>query len=229
LELDLGSNNEHPSHPVVIPKPFAVSKFELTFDEWDTCVAYGGCERGSDHNWGRGQRPVIYVTWSHAQQYVTWLSKMTGKPYRLLSEAEYEYATRARKQTVYPWGDKIKFDGVAMTNCIGCGSEWDKQKTAPINSFPLNEFGLGDMVGNVFEWVEDCYHSGYEIQTPQGKISAPTDGTVWPGGDCSFHVVRAGSWDAVADNVRSAFRAPGVTDTRDGNLGFRVARSLLAP
>ena len=103
------NTNEGPQHNVTIAKPFAVSKFELTFDEWDTCVAYGDCpSASSDSGWGRGQQPVINVTWDDAQRYVAWLSKMTGKPYRLLSEAEYEYATRGGTQTAYPWGDDIQ-------------------------------------------------------------------------------------------------------------------------
>jgi formylglycine-generating enzyme required for sulfatase activity len=102
------------------PRLFAVSKFELTFDEWDTCVAYGDCRDVSDAGWGRGQQPVILVSWDDAKQYVRWLSKITGKSYRLLSEAEYEYAARAGTQTAYPWGDDI---GKNNANCNGCGSQ----------------------------------------------------------------------------------------------------------
>jgi len=155
---------EEPLHRVTIAKPFAVSKFELTFDEWDICVAYGDCRLGvNDFGWGRGQQPVIDVAWDDAQHYVAWFSKLTGKQYRLLTEAEYEYAARAGKQTAYPWGDTI---GNNNSNCRGCGSQWDGKQTAPVGSFAPNRFGLYDMVGNIWEWVEDCYHSSYEVQTP---------------------------------------------------------------
>ena len=174
---------EGPQHIVTIAKPFAVAKFELTFDEWDTCVAYGDCPQGvSDGGWGRGQQPVIFVTWDDAQRYAAWLSKMTGKPYRLLTEAEYEYATRAGTTTAYPWGNDI---GKNNANCNGCGSKWDNQQTAPVGSFKPNAFGLYDMVGNVFEWVEDCVHANYD--------GAPTDGSAWiEGGLCTYRLDRGG-------------------------------------
>ena len=118
------------------PSRFAVSKFELTFDEWDACVDYGDCPKVSaDSGWGRGQQPVINVTWGDAQRYVAWLSRMTGKPYRLLTEAEYEYAARAGSTTAYPWGDDI---GKNNANCKGCGSQWDNMQTAPVGSFAAN-------------------------------------------------------------------------------------------
>jgi formylglycine-generating enzyme required for sulfatase activity len=222
----VGNASEHPAHFVTIARPFAVSESEVTFEEWDTCVAYGECDSHvSDHGWGRGQQPVIYVTWAHAQQYVTWLSKMTGRPYRLLSDAEYEYAARGGNlKATYPWGDEL---GTNNANCNGCGSRWDDRRTAPVKSFAANGFGLYDMVGNVLEWVQDCFHSSYEVPASQGNVAAPTDGSVWEGGDCTYHVVRGGSWDGSPANVRSAFRVGGVAETRDGNLGFRVGRTLL--
>ena len=100
-------DNEGPQHRVTIAKPFAVSKFEVTFEQWDACVAFGPCVHLPDSNMGRGTQPVINVTWDHAQQYVAWLSKMTGRSYRLLSEAEWEYAARAGTTTVFSWGDEI--------------------------------------------------------------------------------------------------------------------------
>jgi formylglycine-generating enzyme required for sulfatase activity len=143
-------DNQRPQHKVTIAKPFAVSKFALTFDEWDTCVTYGECDpRVSDSSWGRGQRPVINVTWDDAQSYVRWLSRMTGKAYRLLTEAEHEYATRAGTTTAYYWGKDVD-EGHAHANCRGCGSQWDNKQTAPVGSFAPNQFGLYDMVGNVF-------------------------------------------------------------------------------
>jgi formylglycine-generating enzyme required for sulfatase activity len=143
-------DNQRPVHEVTIEKPFAVAKFALTFDEWDACAAHGNCRADVDDNgWGRGRRPVINVSWDDALAYANWLSSVTGKPYRLLSEAEYEYAARAGSQTKYPWGDEIKPNGKVMANCDGCGSRWDNKQTAPVGSLAANAFGLYDMVGNV--------------------------------------------------------------------------------
>ena len=149
-------SNEGPQHKVTIAKPFAVSKFDVTFADWDACVSVGGCPQLGDSSFGRGTRPVINVNWNDAQQYVAWLSKMTGQPYRLLTEAEWEYAARAGATTAYYWGDEI---GVGNANCNGCGSQWDGRETAPVGSFKPNAFGLYDMAGNVVQWVQDCYHS----------------------------------------------------------------------
>jgi hypothetical protein len=127
----------------MIGKPFAVAKFAVTFGEWDACAARGGCRPDvSDSGFGRRRRPVINVSWDDAQDYVKWLSRITGKAYRLLSEAEYEYAARAGSQTKYPWGDDINLNGQPMANCHGCGSQWGGKQTAPVGSFPANAFGL---------------------------------------------------------------------------------------
>jgi formylglycine-generating enzyme required for sulfatase activity len=114
---------------------------------------------------------VINVNWDEAQAYVAWLAEVTGKPYRLLSESEYEYAERAGTTTAYPWGDKIMLNGTPMANCKACGSQWDEKQTASVGSFAPNKFGLHDMVGNVFEWTEDCFHRNYK--------GAPSDGSAW--------------------------------------------------
>ena len=152
-----GYGDERPPHDVTIAKPFAVSRFALTFDEWDACAARGDCNKNvSDSGWGRGRRPAINVNWDDAQAYVKWLSRITGRDYRLLSEAEYEYAARAGTQMAYPWGDEIKLNGETMANCNGCGSKWDVKQTAPVGSFAANRFDLYDMVGNVWQWTEDC-------------------------------------------------------------------------
>ena len=209
---------------MTIAKPFAVSKYELTFADWDACVAGGGCNgyKPVDQGWGRGQQPAVNVNWDDAQAYVAWLAEMTGKTYRLLSEAEYEYAARAGTTTAYPWGDDIKLDGQAMADCDGCGSKWDAQQTAPVGSFAPNKFGLYDMVGNVFEWTEHCVHKNYD--------GAPADGSAWiAGGDCTTVILRGGSWNGTPVYLRSANRGGGTTGTRGNNLGFRVGRTLLAP
>jgi formylglycine-generating enzyme required for sulfatase activity len=210
--------NEGPLHNVTIARPFAISKFEQTFAEWDACIADGGCEQheASDEGWGRGRQPVINITWNDAKNYAAWLSKVTGKPYRLLTEAEYEYAARAGTQTAYPWGDEI---GKNNASCNGCGSQWDGINPAPVGSFAPNRFGLYDMVGNVWEWVEDCGRSDY--------AGAPDDGSVWSAGDvCNGRVVRGGSWFSTPQNVRSAARSGDAPDNRSDILGFRVGRAI---
>jgi formylglycine-generating enzyme required for sulfatase activity len=209
--------NEESQHKVVFTTRFAVSKFEVTFDEWHACVTYGDCNpHVSDSGWGRGRRPVIDVTWDYAQRFAAWLSRMTGKPYRLLTEAEWEYAARAGTTTAYSWGDEI---GEGNADCDGCGSRWDNRQTAPVGSFPANAFGLHDMLGNVAEWVEDCQHDTYD--------GAPADGSAWmAGGDCSRRVLRGGAWHYAPRDVRSASREWYSTNSRVDHLGFRVARTL---
>jgi formylglycine-generating enzyme required for sulfatase activity len=208
--------NENPLHRVTIARPLAVSKFEVTFEQWDACVAIGACTHVPDGNMGRGMQPVINVSWDNAQQYVVWISTMTGRPYRLLSEAEWEYAARAGTTTAFSWGDEI---GKNNANCNGCGSEWDSRQTAPVGSFAPNQFGLHDMHGNVWEWVEDCLHANYE--------GAPKDGSPWIAqGDCNHRVVRGGSWAGYPVGLRSALRFWYSADDHGNDLGFRVARTL---
>ena len=211
------NDSEEPQHRVVFAKPLAVARFEVTFEDWDACVAHGDCARVTDAGYGRGRQPVINVTWYDAQQYAAWLSRMTGKPYRLLSEAEFEYAARAGTLTAYPWGDEI---GKNNANCAGCDSKWDDRQPSPVGSFALNQFGLYDMHGNVMQWVEDCYHDSYK--------GAPSDGSAWiEGTDCSLRVLRGGLWDGDPHYARSAFRYSLTPDDRDSVLGFRLARTLM--
>ncbi|HTV26934.1 MAG TPA: formylglycine-generating enzyme family protein, partial [Xanthobacteraceae bacterium] len=217
---------EQPHHTVTFAKSFAVSKYEVTFADWDACVIVGGCNgyKPNEQGWGGGQQPVINVNWDDAQAYVAWLSLVTGKTYRLLTEAEYEYAARAGSTTTYPWGDDIKLNGQAMGDCNGCGSKWDAQQPAPVGSFYPNDFGLYDMVGNVDEWTEDCLHKNYD--------GAPADGSAWlqaNGGDCTNRILRGGSWFFSPDILRSAFRFWFTPFTRNFFFGFRVVRTLLTP
>jgi formylglycine-generating enzyme required for sulfatase activity len=205
-----------PQHVVSFAKPFAVSRYQLTFDEWEACVAYGDCKAKEENGWGRGNRPVIFISWKDAKAYVAWLARMTSKPYRLLSEAEYEYVARAGAHTSYPWGEDI---GNRNANCDGCGSRWDDMQTAPVGSFPPNRFGVYDMAGNVWEWVEDCLHKDYK--------GAPNDGSSWiDGGICGTRVQRGGGWDSPIDLLRSFYRNWNATDNSDKDFGFRVARTL---
>jgi formylglycine-generating enzyme required for sulfatase activity len=214
-----GYRNERPQHRVTIAKPFAVSKFEVTFADWDACVSVGGCPqegRADDVGFGRGTRPVIFVSWDDAQAYVAWLSRMTGKAYRLLTEAEWEYAARAGTTTAYFWGAEISRNNA---NCDGCGSQWDHRQTAPVGSFAPNAFGLHDMHGNVWEWVEDCYHDNYN--------GAPNNGSAWiEGGDCRRRIVRGGAWSDIPVTLRAASRHWIPAVIRANLLGFRVGRTL---
>ncbi len=214
-----GYDDEHPQHAVTIARPFALAKFAVTFDEWDACAARGGCRADvSDNGWGRGRRPVINVSWDDAQAYVKWLSGITGRPYRLLSEAEHEYAARAGSQTKYHWGDDIKLNGKPMANCDGCGSQWGGEQTAPVGSFSPNAFGLYDIVGNVSQWTEDCCTPSYQ--------GAPADGSAWTSGTRGRRGVRGGASDSIPGSLRSAFRGRVVTGGGDNGIGFRVARTL---
>jgi formylglycine-generating enzyme required for sulfatase activity len=206
---------EGPQHSVVLAQRLAVAENDVTFDEWDACVAVGFCRNtASDYGMGRGSKPVLGVTFEDARRYAAWLSSMTGETYRLLSEAEWEYAARAKTTTAYFWGDEMS-DGQA--NCNGCGSQWGKQ-TSPVGSFAPNGFGLRDMAGNVWQWVEDCYHPNYQ--------GAPDDGSAWTEHECTNRVVRGGSWQSVPTDLRSASRGWTSHDSRNVDLGFRVARTL---
>ena len=207
--------NEGPQRSVTIAQPFAVSEFDVTFADWDACFSVGGCVQIGDAGFGRGTRPVINVTWDDAQQYVAWFSKMTGRSYRLLTEAEWEYAARAGSTTVYFWGDEI---GNRNANCRGCGSQWDGRQPSPVGSFKPNAFGLFDMAGNVWQWVQDCYHADYN--------EAPADGSVRIIGDCRHRVVRGGSWGTAPQYIRSASRDWFSADDRDFHIGFRLGRTL---
>jgi formylglycine-generating enzyme required for sulfatase activity len=209
--------NEGPQHEVTIAKPFAVGKTEVTFAEWDACVAAGACAKASDSNWGRTNQPAINVSWNDAKEYIAWLSKFTGKKYRLLTEAEWEYAARAGTTTAYSWGDEI---GRGNANCNSCGSQWDNKQAAPVGSFRPNAFGLYDMHGNVYEWVEDAsWHDSYE--------GAPVDGTAWlQGEEASWRVVRGGSWYYSPGDLRAASRDGYPLDSRDRYTGFRLSRTL---
>ena len=208
--------DEGPRHRVTIGKSFAVGVYEVTFGEWDACVSEGGCGgyRPDDEGWGRGRHPVINVSWGDAQAYVAWLSRDTGKEYRLLSESEWEYVARAGTRTRYPWGDEI---GRSRANCGNdCGDGYEY--TAPVGSFAANEFGLHDTAGNVWEWTQDCWNGSYE--------GAPADGSAWESGDCGHRVLRGGSWYLRPRYLRSALRHRFVPANRNNGLGFRVARTL---
>jgi formylglycine-generating enzyme required for sulfatase activity len=184
----------------------------LTFEQWDACVTAGGCShKPEDRNWGRGKRPVIHVNWYDVQEYVKWLSRRTGKFYRLLSEAEWEYAALGGARS------QVFGKGNANANCDGCGSRWDNKQTAPVGSFQPNGFGLHDTLGNVWEWTQDCWKWGY--------LDAPAGGSAGTSGDCFRRVLRGGSWFVRPRDLRSANRDRLGTTIRGEDVGFRVSRT----
>jgi formylglycine-generating enzyme required for sulfatase activity len=207
------SENEGPQRMVAIARPFAVSKFPVTFEEWDACLADGGSGgyKPSDNGWGRGRRPVINVSWEDTQNYVKWLSGKTLRHCRLLSEAEWEYAARAGETKAYS-------TGAAITRRQARFSEGDwgsAGRTVEAGSFEPNAFGLYDMHGNVGEWVEDFWHRNYD--------GAPLDGFAWCLGDPKQRVIRGGGWVNTSANIRAAYRSRNDSDARFNYVGFRVA------
>jgi formylglycine-generating enzyme required for sulfatase activity len=207
-------SNEGPQHEVGIARKFAAGRFAVTFDEWDLCVADGDCPYAKDEGWGRGRRPVINVSWDDAKIFTAWLSRRTGRDYRLLSEAEREYVMRSETRTSFWTGESIS---TLQANYDGriSGGEFRAQ-TVPVDTFPPNPWGFYQTSGNVWEWTEDCYHSSYE--------GAPSDGSAWISGDCSVRVARGGSWVSPSDRLRSAARERAFE--RADYVGFRVARTL---
>ena len=229
--------SEKPRVEVEIAYPFALGKYEVSFAEWDRCIDAGGCSYRPEERawiaswwtppgrWGRGNQPVIHIARGDAEEFAAWLSRATGHRYRLPSEAEWEYAARAGTTTAYHWGDE---PGIGMAVCDGCGSRWDNRATAPAGSFPPNAFGLHDMLGNVSEWVADCWVESHE--------GAPGDGSPriresrwWRGGTCERPTLRGGSWRSYSWAVRAAARTfwrPGPWREREISYGFRLVREL---
>jgi formylglycine-generating enzyme required for sulfatase activity len=215
--FDMGSSTEYesPVHRVTFANPFAIGRYEVTFDEWDRCVEDKGCKaQPDDREWGRGDRPVINVSWVDAKTFATWLSQKTGQTYRLPSEAEWEYAARAGTNTPFWWGRDA---GSRQANCREC-STGIGQQTSPVGSYKPNPFGLYDTAGNVAEWVEDCWNDSYR--------GAPKDGTAWTAGQCRLRVLRGGAYDSQAKTVRSTARFRYDTDVRYSSNGFRLVREL---
>jgi formylglycine-generating enzyme required for sulfatase activity len=205
-------NDEGPQRTVQVTQSVAVGKYEVTFAEWDACVAAGGCShRPGDESWGRGRRPVINVSWDDAQTYVSWLSDLTKQRYRLLTEAEWEYAARAGTVTAFSFGSSIS-PHQANHLVSGLG------RSAEVGRYPANAWGLRDMHGNVYEWVEDCYLETYS-GAPEDAASSVTSK------NCSSRVLRGGSWLNTAWGLRSADRIRYTPDFRKPNAGFRVART----
>lgn len=186
--------------PAGAVKSFKMMKYEVTFDQYDAFTRATRRKLPDDEGWGRGNRPVINVSWEDAQAFAQWVSQQSGARVRLPSEVEWEYAARAGTTTHYWWGDDA---GSNRANCDGCGSEWDNKQTAPVGSFDANPWGLHDTAGNVWEWVEDCSSS-----------------------DCSYRVLRGGSWSFKASDIRSTYRYWSPPDFRYFTYGFRLAQDL---
>jgi formylglycine-generating enzyme required for sulfatase activity len=222
------NEDEGPQRKVTFAQPFAVGKYEVTFAQWDQCVAEGGCtHKPGDNDWGRGKRPAINVSWNDARQFAAWLAKKTGKPYRLPTEAEWEYAARGTtratdRQSPFSTGSTIHSSQANYDSnfVYGVGAKMGvyRQKTVDVGSFKPNAFGLHDMHGNVWEWVEDCYKDSY--------AGAATDGSAVTSSSCMLNVLRGGAWNYYPQLLRSAYRYASAPGVRMENAGFRVARSM---
>src|SRR5437762_2028406 len=209
----MGSNEDVSEKPVrqVTVKPFAMGKFPVSVREWNACAAAKACGFTAT---GKDDAPVANVSWSDAKQYVAWLAETTRKPYRLPSEAEWEYAARGGTQTKYWWGDQFQ---PGMVNCKNCSDIPAIDQPVKVGSLKPNPFGLFDMGGGVDQWVEDCWHRNYQ--------GAPTDGSAWGENECPSHVIRSGSWRNDSNYARASNRGSYDTNVRYPTHGFRVALS----
>jgi formylglycine-generating enzyme required for sulfatase activity len=204
-------------HTVSFTRAFAVGKFEVTFDQWKVCVDDGGCShRPANNGWGEGRQPVVDVSWVDAKQYTQWLSGKTRNNYRLLTDAEWEYVARAATLGKFYWGDDYsvicQYETVNR-GVVSCGNS----KPSPVGEHRPNPFGVFDMLGNVWEWVEDCRNAKL--------VGAPSDGSAWLSGDCNKRIFRGGNWDTKVKYDLWALRWKNSATVRNANLGFRVAKS----
>ncbi|GAB4356359.1 MAG: hypothetical protein Kow006_23410 [Gammaproteobacteria bacterium] len=212
-----GDGDERPPRELTV-KPFAIGLFEVTFEEYDRFCRSTGRDLPEDAGWGRGHRPVVNVSWKEAKAYVAWLSEETGQRYRLPTDGEWEYAARAGSTARFWWGDDV---GIARANCEGCGALWDGEMSAEVGRFPPNRFGLHDVAGNVWEWVEDCWSDSY--------ADAPKDGSAYESAGCGKRVIRGGAWSFPPKEMRSANRWRDFPSRRSDDTGFRVVRELAKP
>jgi formylglycine-generating enzyme required for sulfatase activity len=214
---DDGDKSHAPVHPVRFVGPFAIDQYEVTFEEYDRFARSMGRELPHDEGWGRGRRPVINVSWNDAVEYARWLSAETGKRYRLPSEAEWEYAARSG-------GKEERWAGTSREQELNKYAWYHANrgdKTQPVGGKKSNGLGLFDMSGNVWEWVQDCWHGSYH--------GAPTDGSAWRqenDGDCGLRVIRGGSWYSVADELLVSGRGQGEIGDCTNIIGFRLAQDL---
>lgn len=209
-----GDADEHPVKELRI-RPFAIGLHEVTFAEYDRFCTATGQPCPDDQGWGRGERPVVNVSWEEASAYAEWLSRITARRYRLPTDAEWEYAARGGSKSRFWWGDRQLSH---MANCEGCGSLWDGDRSAPVGRFPPNPFGLHDTAGNVFEWVADCWHDKFD--------EAGDDGSALEKPQCGKRVIRGGAWSFTHHEIRSANRWRDFPTRRSDDTGFRIARDL---
>ncbi|RKP53491.1 formylglycine-generating enzyme family protein [Pararobbsia silviterrae] len=210
-----GDPSERPPHRVTIGQAFAIGKYPVTVEQWNACVDAGACAKLSAETNTVKTQPARDLSWDDAQQYLKWLSKISGKPYRLPSEAEWEYADRAGTETHYWWGDQMK---KGMSNCKDCGDPWRADGPSDVSAFPPNPFGLYDMNGGVWEWVADCWQNTFK--------GAPADGHVWDDPACNTRVIRGGSWREGGDYMTASTRFKYSASVRQSQNGFRVARDV---
>ncbi len=215
-------SDEGPQHEVCVPS-FEIGQREVTFADWDVCVLDQGCVKDpSDAGWGRGNRPVINISWDDVQEYLRWLNRLTGEQYRLPTEAEWEYAARAGTTTPFSTGNCIdtsqaNYDGTFDYAKCSADTGVNLGQTVPTGSYPPNPWGLFDMHGNVSELTDDCWNEGFE--------DAPADGSAWMDGNCAQRVMRGGSWHGYAGYMRSAYRCRVGCGFAHRSIGFRLART----
>ncbi|WP_049781042.1 bifunctional serine/threonine-protein kinase/formylglycine-generating enzyme family protein [Hahella chejuensis] len=202
--------------------PFKIMAYEVTFEQWDACVADGGCtNKADDRGWGRGRNPVISVSWNDAEEFAAWLSVKTGRSFQLPTEAQWEYAARAGSRKRFSWGDQIshKFANYGKDDCCGGlvngADKW--QFTSPVGSFPANQWGVHDMHGNVWEWVQDCWSESMK--------GVPADGSARTAGDCRRRVLRGGSWYSPPKSMQLVSRDANGVDVRYQVNGFRLVET----
>ncbi len=242
-ESDPERRDNELQHEVTIAEPFAIATTPVTWDMWEACVRDARCDgagvetslkiqldgsENPDWDWGRGDRPVVGVSWYDAQHFVGWLNWKTGEDdaYSLPAESQWEYAARAGSTTIFPWGNQLDYDygnfGLRDTGLGGMAEGEDVwvNETSPVKSFPPNTFGVYDMHGNIFEWVEDCYEADF--------ASAPRDGSANKNGNCANRVFRSGTYLSNPYMQRSARRGAPYPNTQRGRnyLGFRVVKAL---
>jgi formylglycine-generating enzyme required for sulfatase activity len=210
-----GHTSERPAHRVTIARPFGLGKYEVTVAEWQACVDAGGCGSRPAMRGVTDTSPVHNLSWDDARAYVVWLAEQTGQPYRLPTEAEWEYAARAGSEGAFWWGDRIEPD---RANCADCGEPWQRKTPAAVGSFAANPLGLHDMNGGVMEWVEDCWAPSHE--------GAPSDGSARSARNCEQRVLRGGSWRHDASYASSTSRLSYDGTVRYYTNGIRVARDL---
>ena len=214
----MGSNSsdpsEKPAHQVAVNTSFAIGKYEVTVQQWNACADAGACPRVTQAANTSPNAPMRDVSWDDALQYVKWLSTVSGKPYRLPTEAEWEYAARGGTNTRYWWGEQLV---PGKANCKDCGQPWRVDGPANVGTFAANPYGIYDMNGSVWEWVGDCWHNSFK--------DAPADGRAWDQPNCNVRVIRGGSWREGASYMVSSTRFKYDASVRHSQNGFRVARS----